>query len=112
MQLLQYSLQYNGPQLYLIYYNHVIFSRKLYNTSAIIIQLIFQGSVNVYWELLKWLIGMSNHTFIGITTALVEKWGIEHGCEHHRYLIGQCSQLYEELQVRHSFVLSTIWLLF
>ncbi|XP_023715933.1 fatty-acid amide hydrolase 2-A [Cryptotermes secundus] len=57
-----------------------------------------KGSVNVYWELLKWLIGMSNHTFIGITTALIEKWGIEHGSEHHRYLIGQCSQLYEELQ--------------
>jgi hypothetical protein len=58
----------------------------------------------MYWELLKWFIGMSNHTFIGITTALVEKWGIEYGCEHHRYLIGQCSQLYEELQVRPNFV--------
>lgn len=46
---------------------------------------------------------MSNHTFIGITTALVEKWGVEHGCEHHRYLISQCHQLYEELQVRNSF---------
>jgi hypothetical protein len=47
---------------------------------------------------------MSNHTFVGITTALVEKWGIEHGCEHHRYLVNQCHQLYEELQVRNSFV--------
>lgn len=65
---------------------------------------IFQGSVNGYWELLKWLIGMSNHTFVGITTALVEKWGMEHGCEHHRYLSSQCHQLYEELQVRNSFV--------
>ena len=58
----------------------------------------------MYWELLKWFLGMSNHTFIGITTALVEKWGIEHGCEHHRYLISQCHQLYEELQVRNNFV--------
>jgi hypothetical protein len=65
---------------------------------------IFQGSVNAYWELLKWFVGMSNHTFIGITTALVEKWGMEHGCEHHRYLISQCHQLYEELQVRNSFM--------
>jgi len=47
---------------------------------------------------------MSYHTLIGITTALVEKWGIKHGCEHHRYLIDQCSQLYEELQVRTKFV--------
>jgi hypothetical protein len=55
---------------------------------------------------------MSNHTFIGITTALVEKWGIEHGSEHHRYLIGQCSQLYEELQVRHSFVFIEYYMTF
>jgi hypothetical protein len=47
---------------------------------------------------------MSSHTFIGIITALVEKWGIEHGCEHHRYLIEQCNHLYEELQVRPNFV--------
>jgi fatty acid amide hydrolase 2 len=57
-----------------------------------------KGSVNAYWELLKWFIGMSNHTFVGIMTALVEKWGMEHGGEHHRYLISQCHQLYEELQ--------------
>jgi len=48
---------------------------------------------------------MSNHTFVGIMTALVEKWGMEHGGEHHRYLISQCHQLYEELQVRNSFML-------
>jgi hypothetical protein len=47
---------------------------------------------------------MSRHTFIGITTAIVEKWGVEYGCEHHRYLVSQCHQLYEELQVRNSFV--------
>ncbi|KAJ9597825.1 hypothetical protein L9F63_011320 [Diploptera punctata] len=57
-----------------------------------------KGSVNVYWELIKWLLYMSNHTLIGILTALVETWGFKHGCEHHQYLLDQCTQLYGEIQ--------------
>ncbi|XP_069696684.1 fatty-acid amide hydrolase 2-like isoform X2 [Periplaneta americana] len=57
-----------------------------------------KGSVNVYWELLKWLVGMSNHTFSGLVTALIENWGMKYGSEEHSYLVDKCNQLHEELE--------------
>ncbi|XP_018323923.1 fatty-acid amide hydrolase 2 [Agrilus planipennis] len=32
-----------------------------------------EGSINVWWELFKWCFRCSNHTFIGLATALLEK---------------------------------------
>ncbi|XP_068081794.1 fatty-acid amide hydrolase 2 [Anabrus simplex] len=57
-----------------------------------------EGSVNVYLEFLKWILCWSNHTFIGLCTALTEMWGVKHGSEKHQYLVNMCSQLKLELQ--------------
>ncbi|PSN54917.1 Fatty-acid amide hydrolase 2 [Blattella germanica] len=57
-----------------------------------------KGSANVYLELLKWMFCLSKHTLIGIVTGLVENWGFEHGCEHHRYLVDQCTFLHNEIK--------------
>ncbi|XP_076275159.1 fatty-acid amide hydrolase 2 [Rhynchophorus ferrugineus] len=45
-----------------------------------------KGSINPYWELVKWVVGLSNHTFIGLATCLLEKGDCKYGDEKYRYL--------------------------
>lgn len=49
--------------------------------------------INPYWELLKWPIGQSNHTFIAILTALVENQGVEYGSSKYNYMVKQKDEL-------------------
>ncbi|XP_044739215.1 fatty-acid amide hydrolase 2 [Chrysoperla carnea] len=60
-----------------------------------------EGSINVSWELLKWCVGQSNHTFIVLMTAIVENLGIQYGTPKYEYLV----------QVRNNFKRDLIQLL-
>nr|CAD7458493.1 unnamed protein product [Timema tahoe] len=57
-----------------------------------------KGSLNVYWELCKWVLCMSNHTFIGLATAVLEDMGVQHGSEKHTHFVGLCKELSQEIK--------------
>nr|CAD7395460.1 unnamed protein product [Timema cristinae] len=58
------------------------------------------GSLNVYWELCKWVLCLSNHTFIGLATAILEDMGVQYGSEKHTHFVGLCKELSQELKIR------------
>lgn len=55
--------------------------------------------LNVWWELLKWTVGMTNHTFVALFTAMFEKFCVKHGSEAHVKLMQQSKELYHEFKV-------------
>lgn len=46
-----------------------------------------KGCINPYWEMLKWIFRLSDHTFIALATCLVEKGGCKYGDEKHQFLL-------------------------
>ncbi|XP_968383.1 fatty-acid amide hydrolase 2 [Tribolium castaneum] len=57
-----------------------------------------QGSINPYWELVKWVFRRSDHTFIGIVTALADKGGCKYGDDKHTYLVEERGRLRREME--------------
>ncbi|KAG4070068.1 hypothetical protein HA402_013728 [Bradysia odoriphaga] len=57
-----------------------------------------KGRINPYWELAKWFIGQSNHTFIAIMTALTENAGVKYGSSKHQHLINEKKELLKEFE--------------
>lgn len=57
-----------------------------------------KGRINPYIELVKWLFGLSNHTFIAIMTAITEKIGVKHGSSKHTHLVNQKRELFKEFE--------------
>ncbi|CAG9816000.1 unnamed protein product [Phaedon cochleariae] len=55
------------------------------------------GSINPWWELVKWVLRLSEHTFIGIVTCFAENWGTQYGDEKYKYLVEQRDALRREL---------------
>ncbi|KAL1497434.1 hypothetical protein ABEB36_008408 [Hypothenemus hampei] len=55
------------------------------------------GKINPWWELLKWLIRKSNHTFVALATCLVENAGCSYGDDKHQYLVKERDALRLEL---------------
>lgn len=55
------------------------------------------GSISIPLELLKWCVGFSKHTLIGLLTALIEKRGLKVGSEKHTYLVDERDRLKTEL---------------
>lgn len=55
------------------------------------------GTISVPLEMIKWVFRMSKHTLIGLITALVERFGIEHGADKYNFLMDECSKLRLEL---------------
>lgn len=55
------------------------------------------GSINPPFELLKWCLRISHHTFIGIVTAMADKSGCRYGDEKHTYLVEERDKLRREL---------------
>lgn len=55
------------------------------------------GKINPYLELLKWIVGQSNHTFVGIMTAITERKGIQYGTEEYHYMVKQRDALLQEM---------------
>uniref|UniRef100_A0A1L8DRV1 Putative amidase n=1 Tax=Nyssomyia neivai TaxID=330878 RepID=A0A1L8DRV1_9DIPT len=58
----------------------------------------YTGKISPTFELLKWTIGRSNHTLIGILTALFENAGIKYGDPKQIHLVKQKEKLFEEIQ--------------
>uniref|UniRef100_A0A182ITX2 Amidase domain-containing protein n=1 Tax=Anopheles atroparvus TaxID=41427 RepID=A0A182ITX2_ANOAO len=57
-----------------------------------------EGKVNPWLELAKWPLRMSNHTLIGILTALTERAGVQYGTEQYQH----CVQLKQQLLAEFS----------
>ncbi|XP_058465333.1 fatty-acid amide hydrolase 2-B-like [Malaya genurostris] len=57
-----------------------------------------EGKINPYVELFKWLIGKSNHTFVGIMTAITEHGGVQYGTPQYHHMVKQRDELLEEFQ--------------
>lgn len=56
-----------------------------------------EGKINPYVEVLKWIVGQSNHTFVGIMTAITERKGIQYGTEKYHYMVKQRDELLQEM---------------
>lgn len=57
-----------------------------------------EGRINPYLELFKWVFGQSNHTFVGIMTAITERSGVQHGTDKYHYLVQQRDELLQEFK--------------
>lgn len=57
-----------------------------------------KGHLNIWLELVKMTLFMSNHTLVAILTAVFEKFGIKRGSEKHAKLIQQSKDLYQEFK--------------
>lgn len=57
-----------------------------------------EGRINPYWELLKWTVGLSNHTFIAILTAIFDRVGIQYGSPKYYQLYDEKNDLAQEVQ--------------
>jgi len=58
-----------------------------------------KGQLNVWLEIIKWMLFMSNHTLVALVTAIFEKCGLKHGSEKHVRLMQQSKDLYQEFKV-------------
>ncbi|XP_066259735.1 fatty-acid amide hydrolase 2 [Euwallacea similis] len=45
------------------------------------------GRVSPWWELVRWLVGKSNHCFIALATCIMEKGGCSYGDKKYQYLV-------------------------
>ncbi|KNC23036.1 hypothetical protein FF38_12164 [Lucilia cuprina] len=55
-------------------------------------------AINPYIELLKWFIGVSKHTFIGLLTAILDKSQCQFGSPKYYHLVKKRNELREEMQ--------------
>ncbi|KAK9752772.1 Amidase [Popillia japonica] len=56
-----------------------------------------QGNINIWFEFLKWLLRLSNHTFIALCTAWVEKMGPQYNSEKHLFWVRQRDEFRRDL---------------
>ncbi|ALC41851.1 CG8839 [Drosophila busckii] len=54
--------------------------------------------INTYLEMLKWMVGASKHTFIGLTTALMDNQQCQHGSSKYHHLVAKRDALRQTLQ--------------
>ncbi|EDV98184.1 fatty-acid amide hydrolase 2 [Drosophila grimshawi] len=54
--------------------------------------------INTHLELLKWFVGASKHTFIGLTTALMDNAQCQHGSSKYKHLVAKRDELRATLQ--------------
>lgn len=57
-----------------------------------------RGQINIWWELIKWTLFMSNHTLIALLTAGFERFGVKKGTEKHTKLVQESRELYQEFR--------------
>lgn len=56
-----------------------------------------EGKINTPLEILKWCVGMSNHTFVALLTAVVERFSIKPNTPKYDYIMDQKKLLIEEI---------------
>lgn len=54
--------------------------------------------INTYLELLKWLVGASKHTFIGLITAVMDTNQCQHGSPKYKHLVAKRDELRSKIQ--------------
>lgn len=59
-----------------------------------------KGHINICWELVKWMLFMSDHTLVALLTVTFEKFGIKYGSEEHSRLMQQSKDLRQEFKVQ------------
>ncbi|XP_041781401.1 fatty-acid amide hydrolase 2-A isoform X2 [Anopheles merus] len=57
-----------------------------------------EGAINPWLELAKWPLRMSNHTLIGILTALTERGGVKYGSAEYHHYVQQKQELVSEFR--------------
>ncbi|XP_076281890.1 fatty-acid amide hydrolase 2 isoform X1 [Lasioglossum baleicum] len=57
-----------------------------------------KGHITIWWEVLKWMLFMSNHTIIALFTAMFERYAVKYGSEKHTQLIQESKELCQEFQ--------------
>lgn len=57
-----------------------------------------EKDINTYLELMKWFFGASKHTFIGLTTAIMDSAQCKHGSPKYDHLVSKRNELRAELQ--------------
>ncbi|GAB1868875.1 Fatty-acid amide hydrolase 2 [Camponotus japonicus] len=57
-----------------------------------------KGHINICWELVKWMLFMSDHTLVALLTVTFEKFGIKYGSEEHSRLMQQSKDLRQEFK--------------
>lgn len=57
-----------------------------------------KGHINIWWEFVKWMLFMSDHTLVALFTAAFEKFGIKYGSEEHIRLMQQSKDLRQEFK--------------
>ncbi|KAH8401889.1 hypothetical protein KR009_008528 [Drosophila setifemur] len=57
-----------------------------------------ERDINTYLELFKWFFGASKHTFIGLTTAIMDSNQCKHGSPKYDHLVRKRNELRAELQ--------------
>ncbi|CAH0564319.1 unnamed protein product [Brassicogethes aeneus] len=55
------------------------------------------GTINPYVELLKWTLGMSQHTFVALATCLADKTGCKYGDSDHQKLVSMRNDLKNDI---------------
>ncbi|XP_059608648.1 fatty-acid amide hydrolase 2-A [Phlebotomus argentipes] len=58
----------------------------------------YTGKISPPVELVRWMLGRSNHTLIGIMTALFENFGVKYGDPKQKHLVQQKEKLFAEMQ--------------
>lgn len=61
---------------------------------------------NLFWEFFKWITCTSDHTFIALMTALIERFTNTHGSEAQAKLKQEIRELREEFQVKYFIIVS------
>ncbi|XP_029033097.1 fatty-acid amide hydrolase 2 [Osmia bicornis bicornis] len=56
------------------------------------------GHITLWWEFVKWMLFVSNHTLIALLTATFERFALKHGSDEHTKLIQESKELYREFQ--------------
>lgn len=56
------------------------------------------GKINPYTEMLKWIVGLSRHTFIAIATAITDRRGVRYGSPEYCAKINERDDLKREFQ--------------
>ena len=57
-----------------------------------------EGRISVWWEFIKWIFRQSNHTFVGILTAFVDRRGPHHGSPKYKFMVQKKDELFNEFQ--------------
>lgn len=56
------------------------------------------GRINPYFEMIKWIVGASKHTFIALLTILTDRWGVQYGTPAYYEQVQKRDDLKREFQ--------------